>query len=55
MSDSKHTVPSFLKQLREPYYIAVIAVLGGITAIFGAVITVLIIVAANCNVLGAIE
>ena len=38
-----------------PYNITVAVVLGVATAGFGALVTVLIIIATNCNVLGLVE
>jgi len=38
-----------------PYNITVAVVLGAATAGFGALVTVLIIIATNCNVLGLVE
>ena len=44
-----------LKPYLNPYYLTVAAVLGGITAVFGALVAVLIIIATNFNVLGWME
>ena len=44
-----------VKPFLAPYYLTVAAILGGITAAFAVVIFLLILVAANYNLLGAIE
>jgi hypothetical protein len=44
-----------VKPFLTPYYFAVASVLGGITAVFVVVTVLLIIVVANCNVLGWVE
>jgi hypothetical protein len=48
-------IATFVKPFLTPYYFAVAAVLGAITAVFAVVTVLLVIVAANCNVLGWIE
>jgi hypothetical protein len=45
----------FVKPFLTPYYFAVAGVLGAITAVFAGVTLLLIIVVANCNILGWIE
>jgi hypothetical protein len=45
----------WVKTLAVPYYIAIAAVLGALTAGFVVVIVLLILVATNFNVLGLIE
>ena len=50
--------PSFLEKVKpffSPYYLTVGAVLGAITTAFAVVVFLLILVAANYNLLGAIE
>lgn len=44
-----------VKPFLTPYYFVVAAVLGAITAVFGAVTLVLIMIVANFNVLSLIE
>ncbi len=43
------------KSYLVPYYFALAGALGAITVVFTIVIVLLIIVAANCNVLGWVE
>ena len=45
----------FVKPFLTPYYFVVAGVLGAITAVFAVVTVLLIIVAANFNVLGWME
>lgn len=55
---STATKVSFMEKVKPflvPYYLTVAAVLGAITAGFAVVIFLLILVAANYNLLGAIE
>ncbi len=46
---------TWLKPYLTPYYFTVAAVLGAVTAGFILLITVLLIIATNFNVLGAVE
>ncbi|HEV3271538.1 MAG TPA: hypothetical protein VGZ93_05095 [Candidatus Methylacidiphilales bacterium] len=48
-------VKEHAKPYLAPYYLTVAAVLGAITAGFAVVFVLLIIVTANCNVLGWVE
>jgi hypothetical protein len=45
----------YIKPLLTPYYLTVGAILGAVTVGFAVLITVLVIVAANFNVLGWME
>ncbi len=51
----KDNFVGWFKRHTTPYHLTVAAVLGGITAVFFAVIALLIIVALNFNVLGWME
>jgi len=62
MSDASPAAPAkpcpferYVKPFLTPYYFTVAGVLGAITAVFAIVTVLLIIVAANFNVLGFVE
>jgi hypothetical protein len=44
-----------IKPFTAPYYLAVIAVLGGITVLFAVVVGVLVLIVTNFNILSLIE